>query len=61
MVWGGSNDVGRNEANMGISALKHFVSSHKHTSVLISSIPQRHDLIPNSCVSNEAKIFNKTS
>jgi hypothetical protein len=29
IVWGGSNDVGRNEATMGIRALKHFISCNK--------------------------------
>jgi hypothetical protein len=29
IVWCGSNDVGRNEANMGIRALKHFISCNK--------------------------------
>jgi hypothetical protein len=29
IVWYGSNDVGRNEANMGICALKHFISCNK--------------------------------
>jgi hypothetical protein len=55
IVWDGSNDVGRNEANMGIRALKHFISCNKHTNVLVLNIPQRHDLIPNSCVNNEIK------
>ena len=34
--------------------------THKHTNVLVLSVPQRHDLIPNSSVNNEAKILNKT-
>jgi hypothetical protein len=45
---------------MGIHALKQFMSSHKHKNVLELSVPQRHDLIPNSCVNHEVKIFNKT-
>jgi hypothetical protein len=40
--------------------LKQFVSSHKHTNILVLSVPQRHNLIPNSCVSYEVKIFNKS-
>jgi hypothetical protein len=38
IVWGGSND-GRNEANMGIRALKHFISCNKHTNILVLNIP----------------------
>jgi hypothetical protein len=44
---------------MGIRALKHFISCNKHTNVLVLNIAQRHDLIPNSCVTNEIKSFSK--
>jgi hypothetical protein len=50
IVWGGSNDVGWNETNLGIRALKHFISSHKHTNVIVISVPQRHYLSPNSVI-----------
>jgi hypothetical protein len=60
IVWGGPNEVGRNEGNIGIRALKHFISSHKHTDLFVLSVPQRHDHVPNSCVNNEAEVFIKT-
>jgi hypothetical protein len=37
IVWGGTNDVGQNESNMGICALKHFIRSHKLTNVVLCS------------------------
>jgi hypothetical protein len=39
-LWGGLNDVRRYEANMGICALKQFVSFHKHADILVLSVPQ---------------------
>jgi exonuclease III len=59
IVWGGSNDVGRNETIAGIRALRHFIGSHSHTNVIVFSVPQRHDLTENSCVNLEVKVFNK--
>jgi hypothetical protein len=58
-VWEGTNDVGRNETIVGIRALKDFVSSHKHTNVVILNVPLRHDLAPNSCVNHEVRVFNR--
>jgi hypothetical protein len=59
IVWGGTNDVRQNETIIGIRALKHFISSHKHTNVIVLSVPQRHDLAPNSCVNHEVLVFNR--
>jgi hypothetical protein len=46
LVWGGTNDVGRNETNMGICALHDFVSSNEHTNVIRLNVPHIHDLAP---------------
>jgi hypothetical protein len=59
LVWGGINDVGRNETNMGICALNDFVSSHEHTNIIVLNVPHRHDLAPNSCVNYDVKVFNR--
>jgi lysophospholipase L1-like esterase len=59
VVWEGSNDVRRNETIMGIRALKDFVSSHKHTNVIVLNVPHRNDLAPNSCVNHEVQVFNR--
>jgi hypothetical protein len=59
LVWGGTDDVGRNETNMNIRALNDFVSSHEHTKIIMQNVPHRHDLAPNSCVNYEVKVFNR--
>jgi hypothetical protein len=50
LVWGGTHDVGRNESNIGIHALKDFVSTHDHTNVIVINVPHRYDLVSTSCV-----------
>jgi hypothetical protein len=50
LVWGGTNDVGRNETNMGLRAVNDFVSSREDTNVIVLNVPHRHDLAPHSCV-----------
>ncbi|PNF17985.1 hypothetical protein B7P43_G17446 [Cryptotermes secundus] len=59
VVWGGSNDVGRNESNLGIRALKQIISSLNHTNVIVINVPPRYDLAPNSCVNDEVQKFNR--
>jgi hypothetical protein len=59
IVWGCTNDVGRNETIAGIRVLRHFVGSHSHTNVIVLSVPQRHDLTETSCVNLEVKVFNR--
>jgi hypothetical protein len=59
IVWGSSKDVGQNESTMGIRALKQFLSFHKHTNVIVLSVPHRHDLSSNSCVNHEVQVFNR--
>jgi hypothetical protein len=43
---------------MGIHVLKHCIRCNKHTNVFV--LNTRHDLIPNSCVNNVIRSFNKT-
>jgi hypothetical protein len=44
IVCGGSNDVNRNESQVGLNSLKNFVNLRTNTKVLILPLPQRHDL-----------------
>lgn len=59
IIWGGSNDVGRNETNIGICSLHEFVSCHQHTNVIVLKVPHRYDLPSNSCINEEVKTFNR--
>ncbi|PNF21747.1 hypothetical protein B7P43_G09874 [Cryptotermes secundus] len=59
VVWGGSNDVGRNEPNLGMRALKQIISSLNHTNAIVINVPPRYDLASNSCVNDEVQKFNR--
>jgi hypothetical protein len=50
VVWGGANDIARNEANDALTHIINYVEARKHTNVLIVSVPIRFDLISTSCV-----------
>jgi len=45
VVWEGSKDVGKNETKQGINWIKSFVTTNKHTNIILMEVPHRHDLI----------------
>jgi len=47
VVWGGSNDIARNNSIKGIKNILDFVMEASHTNVNLMSAPLRHDLIRN--------------
>jgi hypothetical protein len=49
ILWGGSNDVARNEAVIGLRHLRKFVNSKKNTNFLLITAPHRYDLMDFSC------------
>ena len=59
IIWGGSNDVSRNETNKGLKHLNEFVNQRKNTNVMIVTAPRRHDLLATSCVNNEVQTFSR--
>jgi hypothetical protein len=58
IVWGGSNDVAKNEANQGIDKILRFFESINHTNIILLEVPHRHDLVHESCVIKEVRKFN---
>jgi len=58
IIWGGSNDVNRNETNNGLNHLNEFFNQNSNTNVMIVTIPLRHDLMASSCVNKEVETFN---
>jgi hypothetical protein len=42
-IWGGSNDVNRNESIKGLMNLNEFVDQRNNTNIMIVTIPHRHD------------------
>jgi hypothetical protein len=57
IVCGGSNDVNRNESQVGLNSLKNFVNLRTNIKVLILPLPERHDLTYDSCVNKEIQSF----
>jgi hypothetical protein len=58
VVWGGSNDVGKNETKQGINWIQRFVETNKHTNIILMEVPQSYYLIQDSCVNMEVEMFN---
>jgi lysophospholipase L1-like esterase len=59
IIWGGSNDVNRNESMKGPMNLNEFVDQRNNTHIMIAQIPHRHDLLATSCINEEVQNFNK--
>jgi hypothetical protein len=38
-MWGGSNDIAKNETKYGLQRLKDFVIKHSHTNLIAISAP----------------------
>jgi hypothetical protein len=43
VMWGGTNDRGKNESSKGLSHISSFVKNRGHTNIVIMNAPQRHD------------------
>jgi hypothetical protein len=59
VLWGGSNDVARNNSTEGLKMISKLITETKHTNVILLTVPHRHDLVPNSCVNIEVEVFNR--
>ena len=59
VVWGGANDIARNEANNALTHIIKSVKSRKHRNMLLVCVPTRFDLLSTSCVNKEVIIYNR--
>ena len=59
VFWGGTNDVSKNNTQDGLKHITNFVKVNSHTSIILMSVPHRHDLPEWSCVNSEVKAFNR--
>jgi hypothetical protein len=59
IIWGGANDINKNEVNNGLRHLKNFVNNKQNTNIIVVSAPHRYDLDESSCVNKEVVVFNK--
>jgi lysophospholipase L1-like esterase len=58
IVVGGTNDINRNEAKIGLKHLEKFVRARQNINIMIMNAPFRHDLIEASCVNKEVETYN---
>jgi len=59
VVWGGANNVAKNEPEEGLVHISNFVKQRKHTNIIKVSAPKRHDLSTTSCVNSEVTTYNR--
>jgi L-lactate utilization protein LutC len=58
-VWGGANDIRKNDSRDGLKHITYFVKNSSHTNIILMNAPHRHDLNVSSCVNNEVIAFNR--
>jgi len=59
ILWGGANDVYKNNSCDALKQLTDFMGKNKHTNIIILCIPHRHDLPEWSCVNKGIQAFNR--
>jgi hypothetical protein len=59
VIWGGSNDIGRNNSREALKHLCNFVEKNQKVNTVVMTAPPRYDLLPSSCVNNEVNSFNR--
>ena len=59
IVWGGANDISKNNSTRALKLLSEFITEHKEINMVMINSPHRQDLLPNSCVNQEVTTFNR--
>jgi hypothetical protein len=59
IIWGGSNDISRNNSKVALNNVYEFVKRNAESNIVLINAPQRYDLIPESCVNTEVVKFNR--
>ena len=59
VVWGGSNDISKQNSRGALKHLRKFANIYKDVNVIVMPPPQRNDLMPSSCVNSEVIRFNR--
>ena len=59
VIWGGSNNISKNNMREAISNVSELVKESKEANIMLISVPHRHDLIPESCVNKEVWKYNR--
>jgi len=64
VVWGGPNDIGKNNSKEALRHVCNFVKNNQTANIMVMATPphppaHRNDLLPSSCVNNEVVSFNR--
>jgi hypothetical protein len=59
IIWGGSNDIRKNNSKEALKHLRNFIKKNKTANIVVTTAPPRHDLLPSSCINSEVISFNK--
>ena len=59
IVFGGANNVSKNESSKGLSYVTQFMQNRRNTNVIILNAPNRFDSEESSCVNKEIKVRNR--
>jgi len=58
VIWGGSNDIGRNNSREALKHLCNFVENNQKVNTVVMNAHHRYDLPLSSCMNNEVISFN---
>jgi hypothetical protein len=59
VIWGGSNDISKNESSKALKHATKFALQHWHTNIVFVPALHRHDLVQSSCINKETLAFNR--
>jgi 2-oxoglutarate dehydrogenase complex dehydrogenase (E1) component-like enzyme len=59
ILWGGSNNVAKNETMNGLRHQRKFVNRKKNMNFILITAPHRYDLMDLSRVNEKIKVFNR--
>ena len=59
VVWGGANDIRKNNMKEALNSVSKFVNENKELNVVLINSPHRYDMLPESCVNQEVMKFNR--
>ena len=58
IIWGGANDINRNEPNTGLRHIRNFAVQNKHRNVVTTTAPHRYELQDSSGIDKEIQVYN---
>jgi hypothetical protein len=59
VIWGGSNDIGKNNSKEALKHLCDFVKNNQMINIVVMTASPTCDLLPSSCVNNEVISFKR--